>query len=116
MKTLNFLKIIKLIVDNLDAKIQLDLKRIIKNGKTHVYTSKMNLNLDLKTFDHEFDEKEKELVNVHQIFNDIVNNNEEEILRKVKPVIEEKISTRIISVFNKLLRQNYFEELFPEQI
>lgn len=112
METLNFLKTIKLIVDNLDTKIQVDLKRIIKNDKINVYTSKMNLNFDLKTFNHQFDEKEKV---THQIFNDVLFSNKEEILRKVKPVIEEKISTRIISVCNNILRQNRFEELFPER-
>lgn len=91
------------------------MKKIIKNGKINIYTSKINLNLDLKKFEYEFIEKGKEQISFHQIFNNIVSSSEEEILRKVKPIIEEKISTRIISVCNNIFRHNRLEELFPER-
>ncbi|XP_071555954.1 uncharacterized protein [Temnothorax nylanderi] len=101
--------------DNLGVKLGVDFKSVIKNGKTNAYTSKVNLNLNIKTFNFKFDEKEKELVNLHKIFSNIISNNEEEIIRTVKSALEEELSKRVISIFNRVL-DNRYEELFPERV
>ncbi|XP_071645963.1 uncharacterized protein [Temnothorax longispinosus] len=101
--------------DNLGVKLGVDYKSTIKNGKTSGYTSKVNLNLNIKTFNFKFDEKEKELVNLHKIFSNIISVNQEEIIKTVKPALEEELSKRVISIFNRVFDRINFEELFPER-
>ncbi|XP_018365461.1 PREDICTED: uncharacterized protein LOC108762784 [Trachymyrmex cornetzi] len=100
--------------DNLEAKIILDLKVETKNGKTEIYISKVKTILDVKTFKYVFDDSEKDLVQLHEALSNVVNENEKDIIIKVKPALEEAVSKLIITVVNNIFRNRY-EQLFPNE-
>jgi len=100
--------------DNLEGKIVLDLKEVTKNGKKHIYVSKANTNLNVKTFKYDFDESEKEMSQLHEALNNIVNENEQDIINKVKPALEKKVSETVISIINYVIYDRY-EQLFPDE-
>jgi len=108
------IKIIKLIVDNVGLKAELDLKTITKNGNKYIYASKLSMNIDIKDFIYKIDESRKELADLYKIIKDITNNNKEAIVKQVKPSIEKEISENIILVLNQIFRR-ISEELFSEK-
>jgi len=108
------IKIIKLIVDNVGLKAELDLKTITKNGNKYIYASKLSMNIDIKDFIYKIDESRKELADLYKIIKDVINNNKEAIVKQVKPSIEKEISENIILVLNQIFRR-ISEELFSEK-
>ncbi|KAG5327777.1 TAKT protein, partial [Pseudoatta argentina] len=100
--------------DNLEAKIIIDFKEETKNGKTEIYASKVKTILNVKTFKYEFDDSEKNLVQLHEALTNIINENEKDIIIKVKPALEEAVSKLIITVVNNVVRSR-FEQLFPNK-
>lgn len=86
----------------------------IKNGEEHVYAAKVNTNINITTIKYDFDESEKDLVQLRQAIRNIVNSNTQDIIDKVKPIIEENISKVIISIVNSIGRSNY-KKLFPDK-
>ncbi|XP_011879800.1 PREDICTED: uncharacterized protein LOC105568604 [Vollenhovia emeryi] len=100
--------------DNTEVKQSMDFKEIIRNGKKRIYASKMSFNLNLETVDYKFDESQKELAQFYQIVKDVVNQDKENIIKKLKPTVEEIFAKEIIAVMNEMLR-NHFEALFPDR-
>ena len=88
---------------------------ITKNSKKLIYASKANTNINFKDFDYKFDENEIELVQFHEIINNIVNNNKQIIIDKVIPIYEKKFSEIFIQLFNNIIQSNY-EKFFSEEI
>jgi len=91
----------------------MDLKVATKNGEKQIYASKVNTNINITEIKYKFDESRKELEQLHQVINNVVDNNLKDIIATIASVIEEKISQIIISIFNKLSHSNY-EKLFPD--
>lgn len=94
-------------------KLHMDLKVITKPDKKYIFASKVKANINNNPFKYKFNDNKKELVQLHKVFHDVIDNNEEEIFNTVKLVLEERFSRIIISIFNKITFYNY-EELFPE--
>ncbi|XP_011631195.1 uncharacterized protein LOC105423219 [Pogonomyrmex barbatus] len=104
--------LLEAVSENIIMKVGLDLKVITKNHKKHIFASKVNVNLSIKSFEYKFDQSKKELTQLYQILNDSLKNNQQDIIRIVKPEIEKEASRAIISIFNGITRSNY-KELFP---
>ncbi|XP_011879930.1 PREDICTED: uncharacterized protein LOC105568682 [Vollenhovia emeryi] len=102
-------------VDNVNGKLSVQFKEVTQNGKTEIYVSKANTNFDIldKNFTYEFDDNEKNLVQLHQAIRHTVSENEKEILRKIKPLIEENVSKLVIEIGNNVT-YNRFYQLFPD--
>ncbi|KAL0101154.1 hypothetical protein PUN28_018778 [Cardiocondyla obscurior] len=100
--------------DNVGAKVSTDMKVVTKNNKKYVFLSKMTLNLDINGYTVEFSNNE-ELGQLREIVNNFVGTNQEQIIRSVKPILEEAITKRIISVSNDIVKHFTYEELFPDQ-
>lgn len=101
--------------DIMELTIDLDLETIIKNGKSHVYASKVNTNLKIEDYKYKFGESGKGLEQLHRIFSTIIDNNKNIIINTVTPVMEEKLSKLVIELFNNITQYNY-EEFFPEKV
>ena len=54
------------------------------------------------------------MVQLHEALTNIVNENEKDIIIKVKPALEEAVSKLIITIVNNVVR-NRFEQLFPNE-
>lgn len=109
MKLLNYV----FFADNIGGTLILDLKEVTKKGKKQIYASGVGLNLDIKTFSFKFDDSEKDLVQLHEILSNTINENKQEIINVLKPVVEESISKLVIEVTNNLT-YNRYEQLFPK--
>ncbi|XP_018365427.1 PREDICTED: uncharacterized protein LOC108762765 [Trachymyrmex cornetzi] len=106
----------QIIIDNVDVKVELDLKPITKNGNRYIYASKISMNIDIKDFTYKIvDEDKKELADFYKIIGDIIDTNKENIVKQVEPPIEKEISKNVISVLNDVFRRISYEELFPEK-
>ncbi|XP_011631200.1 uncharacterized protein LOC105423223 [Pogonomyrmex barbatus] len=106
--------IVHVTMDNVRAKIGIDMKVITKNDKKYIYISKMNTILTLTEFTYKFDESEKEMIQLHEIINNVIQNDKKNIVSKVKPALEETVTKRIISILNDAFYTRY-EEIFPER-
>jgi len=106
--------LIHISTDNLTGKLILDSKEVTKNGETQIYASKINTNLDIKSFKYEFDNSEKNLVQLHEALTSTIRENEKDIISKVKPQLEETTSKIIMSLFNKVAI-NRAAQLFPKE-
>jgi len=99
---------------NVPMKINVDAKVATKNGEKQIYASKVNTNLNITDIEYKF-ENRKELEQLHQVISNVVDNNKKDIIAMIVPVLEERISQIIISIFNKFSHSNY-EKLFPETV
>ncbi|XP_011879803.1 PREDICTED: uncharacterized protein LOC105568607 [Vollenhovia emeryi] len=108
--------LVHIFADDVEGKLDVELKNVTKNGKTEIYASKISTNFDIldKKFTYEFDDNEKNLIPLHQAIRNIVSENEKEILAKIKPIAEEKTSQVLISVINNITYHR-FDQLFPEK-
>ncbi|XP_036144201.1 uncharacterized protein LOC105839958 isoform X1 [Monomorium pharaonis] len=66
--------------DDVDGKVTMDLKEVIKNGKKQIYASKVNTIFKINKFNYEFDISEKNLAQLHEALSKIIKENENEIL------------------------------------
>lgn len=89
------------------------METVTRNGKRYVFISKMILNLDIIGYYIELDQNQNQL---REIVRNFVGNNQEEIIRSVKPIIEDVISRWAISLFNNITKHFTYEELFPDRI
>jgi len=103
-----------LFADNIGGKITVYLKQVTKNGKKQIYVSKINTILDIELFSYDFDDSEKDLVQLHEVIKNTINENEKEIITKVKPSLEGAMSKVGISVINNIIHNRY-EQLFPDE-
>lgn len=101
--------------DNIEAQVGIDLKVITKRGKRYMYVSNMKLNLDIKGYDAKNELNERELGQLTEIVNNFIGNNQEEVLKSIKPALEEAISKRILLVSNDIVKHFTYEELFPDR-
>ncbi|XP_011705003.1 PREDICTED: uncharacterized protein LOC105460268, partial [Wasmannia auropunctata] len=106
--------LVKVFADNLEGKLVIDFKIETKNDRTEIYASKVNVNLDVKTFKFEFDDSEKDMVQLHEILSQTINDNQQDIINKVKPIFEKKFSEVVMTVANKIA-YNRKEQLFPDK-
>ncbi|KAL6255416.1 hypothetical protein P5V15_013751 [Pogonomyrmex californicus] len=89
----------------------------IINVKKYVYVSKLKLNIDLKKYNAEYDFNDNtQLSQFREIIRNFVGNNQEEIIKTLKPILEETISKRIILISNDIVKEFTYEELFPDRI
>lgn len=109
MKLLNYV----FSADDILGTLTLDLKEITKKGQKQIYASGASFNLDIKTFDFAFDDKDKDLVQLHEILLNTVNENKKDIADKFKPKVEETVSKLLIEVANNVT-SNRYEQLFPK--
>jgi len=54
------------------------------------------------------------MVQLHEILNNIINENTQDIMDKVVPALEKKFSETAISVINSVIYDRY-EQLFPDE-
>ncbi|XP_012538794.1 uncharacterized protein LOC105838060 [Monomorium pharaonis] len=102
--------------DNVGAKVNADLKIVTKNDKRYVYISKMKVNLDIKGYNMEFEQSQtSELDQINQIVSNFLGNNQKEVLRTVKPFLEETITKIVIEFSNRIVTHFTYEELFPNR-
>ncbi|XP_036143989.1 circadian clock-controlled protein daywake-like [Monomorium pharaonis] len=102
--------------DNVGAKVNADLKIVTKNGKRYVYISKMKVNLDIKGYNMEFDQIQMpQLKQLNEIVRNFLGNNQKEIIRTLKPFLEEVVTKQTISVSNRIVTHFTYEELFPDR-
>ncbi|XP_011879801.1 PREDICTED: uncharacterized protein LOC105568606 isoform X1 [Vollenhovia emeryi] len=101
--------------DDVSGKMSVQLKEVTKNGKTEIYVSKASTNVDIldTKFTYEFDDSEKNLVQLHQVIRNTVSENEREIMSIIKPILEARVSKLVIEIGNNVTR-NRFYQLFPD--
>lgn len=93
----------------------MDMKLATKDSKRYVYISKLKIDIDLKKYNAEFDLNETELGQLYEIIQDFIGSNQEEIIKILKPVLEETISKRVIWISNDIVKRFTYEELFPDR-
>lgn len=103
------------LADNVETKAEIDMKLTTKDSKRYIYISKLNLNIDLKKYNAEFDLNKTELGQFYEIINNLFGNNQDEIIKILKPVLEEAISKYIVSISNDIVKHFTYEELFPDR-
>lgn len=96
-----------------EIKIGMDFQITTRKGKKYIFVLKARNSTSEPSFKYKFNENEKELIELHKILDDIVDNNSKEFNRIVRDVVEERASNLTISIFNKIAFSNY-EKLFPE--
>ncbi|XP_011706856.1 PREDICTED: juvenile hormone-binding protein-like [Wasmannia auropunctata] len=101
--------------DNVGAKVGADIKVVTKNGQRYMYISKLTIKLDIKGYYIKLDQNQRELNQLREIVTNFVGNNQEEILRTFRPVLEKAISNEIISISNNIVKHFTYEELFPDR-
>ncbi|XP_071555952.1 protein takeout-like [Temnothorax nylanderi] len=101
--------------DNVEAKVNMDMKIVTKGGKRYVYMSKMKINLDIKGYDAEYGLDNTELSRLNQVISNFIGNNQQEVINAFKPAIEEAVVKRILSLSNNIVKHFTFEELFPDR-
>ncbi|KAL0101142.1 hypothetical protein PUN28_018773 [Cardiocondyla obscurior] len=100
--------------DKVKGKVVIDFKEATKDNVKQIYVGKTNTKLDINTFVYEFDDSEKDLVQLHEVMRNTISENENDILKKVRPALEQIVSKTLLSLVNKIT-VNRFEELFPDQ-
>lgn len=90
------------------------MEMVTKSGQKYVFVSKMKINLDIKGYNIKFS-NETELSQFREIVRNFLGNNQKEIIKNFKPVLEEAITKRVISVSRDLVKHFTYEELFPDR-
>jgi len=80
-----------------------------------MFISKLTIMLDIKGYYIELDHNQTQLQQLGEIVRNFLGNNQEEIIRSFKPVLEEAISKLILSVSNDIVKHFTFEEIFPDR-
>lgn len=88
---------------------------ITKNGKKHLYASKVTTNIDIIGFKPKFSNNNSE-DQLQEIITHFIGNNQKEVLTTFTPALEEAVSKVFISTLNKVLKQFTFDEIFPDRI
>ncbi|XP_011171045.1 uncharacterized protein LOC105203829 [Solenopsis invicta] len=102
--------------DNVEAKVNMDMKVVTKGGKRYVYLSKMKINLDIKGYTAEYGLGNMESSRLNEIISNFIGNNQEEVISAFRPAIEEAVVKRILSLSNNIVKHFTFEELFPDRV
>lgn len=75
----------------------------------------MKLNLDIKTF-NAYNLDEEHFDQLYKVIYNVINTNQDEIIRILKPALEKVIINHITSIANKICTHFTYEELFPDRI
>lgn len=95
--------------------MSLDFDIITKDSKRYTYLKVMKLNLDIKNYDAQYYIDEKRFGPLYEIVRNFLSQNQEDIIRFIKPTLEKVISDYIISFANKICLNFTYEELFPDR-
>jgi len=101
--------------DNVGAKVTLDFNVVTKNGKRYTYLAKIKINLDVKRYDAQYDVENERLDQLREIIRNFLGQNQKEIIKSLKPALEEAASKQIISIANGIVKHFTYEELFPDR-
>ncbi|EFN85084.1 Circadian clock-controlled protein [Harpegnathos saltator] len=102
--------------DNVEAKAGIDLKVINKNGKEYVYVSNINLDIDIKEYKADLSSiNDRDLALMRQLSENVISNNQQEMLRMLKPVLEDVVSKQIFRFANAIVKHFTYDELFPDR-
>jgi len=101
--------------NNVDAKVNIDMNVVTKNGKKYMYLSKMKINLDIKGYDAQYGLDNAALSRLNQVISNFIGNNQQEVIDVFKPAIEETVVKRILSLSNNIVKHFTFGELFPDR-
>lgn len=92
--------------------MHLDFKIITKNSKRFIRLAEIKLNLDIKNFNTQFGNRSSMQ---DYIFHNFLGQNQEEIIKTVKPRLEKEISEYIFRIVSNIVKHFTYEELYPEQ-
>lgn len=92
----------------------MDFKIVTKNSKRYTYLALLKINLDIKSYNAQFDLDNEQSGQLREIIHNFIGKNQEEIIKSLKPALEEAISKQIISISNGIVKHFTYEELFPE--
>ncbi|XP_039306778.1 uncharacterized protein LOC113003879 [Solenopsis invicta] len=98
---------------NVSLQIDIDAKVVTKNNKKEIYAAKVKENIFNIDFEYTFLETGKELRQLHQVLTNVVDSSKKDVVRTIKPIIEQKFAQLVLLIFNGIARSNY-EKLFPE--
>ncbi|XP_018307359.1 uncharacterized protein [Mycetomoellerius zeteki] len=101
--------------NNVEAKVNIDMKVVTRNGKKYVYLGKMKVNLDIKGYTAEYGLDNSELSRLNEVISNFIGNNQQEVISVFKPAIEETIVKRVILLSNNIVKHFTLEELFPDR-
>lgn len=102
--------------DNVSAKAGVDLKVANKGGKEHVYLSDMKLDLDIKGYNADLSSfSDTQISQLRKIGESFAAQSQQEIIKVVKPIIEEVVIKHILSFSNKIVKHFTYDELFPDR-
>lgn len=99
--------------ENVGAKMGLDLKIATKNGKRYLYVAKIKINVDIKGYKIQREEKESSN-QLSTIIQDFVGDNQQEIIKSLKPAVEELGSKRLILIINTMFKHFTYDEFISE--
>lgn len=99
----------------MDAKVSVDMKVATKGDKRYLYLSRMKTDLDLKGYEATFDVSNHHGQQFREVFAHFLGTNQQEIIRTLKPLIEQVVSKQVIGLSNSLLTHFTYEEIFPDR-
>lgn len=101
--------------DNIEAEVNLNLKKITKNDKTYVYLSKIKFNLNIKGYNAKYDLNEEENGQLAEVISNFIGSNQEEVVESFKPALEEAISRQVLLISKDIVKHFTYDELFPDR-
>lgn len=94
----------------------IDLKKTMKNDKEYLYLSNIDLKLDIKGYEADFETpNEGDLGHLRQIAQNFLGQSQKEILNVLKPIIEDVVIKQILKFSNDVVKHFTYEELFPDR-
>ncbi|XP_011060091.1 PREDICTED: uncharacterized protein LOC105149405 [Acromyrmex echinatior] len=101
--------------NNVEAKVNVDMNVVTRNGKKYVYLGKMKINLDIKGYTAEYGLNSTELSRLNEVISNFIGNNQQEVISVFKPAIEETVVKRVILLSNNIVKHFTLDELFPDR-
>ncbi|XP_012214458.1 protein takeout-like [Linepithema humile] len=105
---------VSLSAGDVNADLSIEMKIVRKNGKKHIYISKLTINLIPKEFNFKFEHNDSD--QMQDIIANFMGSNTQEVLATIKPPIEKALSETIISMGNNIVKHFTYDELFPDQL
>lgn len=87
---------------------------VTKKGKEYIKWSNTHLDLSVKSMSIYFDDLFHNNKELTETTNAVINENSEEILKELKPLVEETISTITFSIVKEVFDKFSVDELFPK--
>lgn len=83
--------------------------------KKHMYISEIKTSADIKKYDVQYGLKENEISQLDQILGDLIGKNQEELIQRFTPPLEEEISKWLLKIVNNIMKTYSYDELFPDR-